>query len=169
MTTFGEQIKDDYHNDLLEQLQQARLESDDRIRQLRRDIEKAHEQKLRDKDALVESYRRQHSTAREQLTAIKQQADEASDERSQLLHKVDSLRAQVRDLEGRLRIAEDKNGAKTDEINELRHEMERLSKDYNDLMDVKIQLDEELNTYRALLESEESRYDKQKYARVYAA
>jgi lamin B len=54
-------------------------------------------------------------------------------------------------------MANDLASAKDDQIAELRREIERLTAEYKDLMDIKLQLDEELGTYDMLLHGEESR------------
>ena len=45
-----------------------------------------------------------------------------------------------------------------DELRELRASYELKIREYEELMDVRIQLDQEIATYRALLQEEESRW-----------
>ena len=45
----------------------------------------------------------------------------------------------------------------TEELRNLRATYDAKLKEYEDLMDLKVQLDQEIDTYRALLEVEESR------------
>ena len=54
--------------------------------------------------------------------------------------------------EFRLRLAQ-----KDDEIAELRLTLEEQMQEYSDLLDIKIRLDREIDAYRKLLESEETR------------
>lgn len=70
---------------------------------------------------------------------------------------MEGLRAQLKDAEARLQAANDLAHAKDAQIGDLRREIARLTADYKDLMDIKLQLDEELSTYDMLLHGEESR------------
>ena len=54
--------------------------------------------------------------------------------------------------EFRLRLAQ-----KDDELAELRLTLEEQMQEYSDLLDIKIRLDREIDAYRKLLESEETR------------
>ena len=54
--------------------------------------------------------------------------------------------------EFRMRLAQ-----KDDEIAELRLTLEEQMQEYSDLLDIKIRLDREIDAYRKLLESEETR------------
>lgn len=69
--------------------------------------------------------------------------------------------SRIRDLENqlireqeefRLRLAQ-----KDDEIADLRLTLEEQQQEYSDLLDIKIRLDREIEAYRKLLESEETR------------
>jgi len=62
----------------------------------------------------------------------------------------ESLRNQQEDFYNRL-------GSRDDEIHRLNEEIQKMMKDYQDLMDTKIQLDVEIEAYRRLLEGEEAR------------
>lgn len=43
------------------------------------------------------------------------------------------------------------------DLGDLQVEVDRLTKDYNDLLEIKVRLDHEIDAYRRLLEEEESR------------
>lgn len=64
----------------------------------------------------------------------------------------------MKDAEARIRAANDLAHSKDAQISDLRREIDRLTAEYKDLMDIKLQLDEELSTYDMLLYGEESRY-----------
>lgn len=70
---------------------------------------------------------------------------------------MDALRLQLKEADARARMANDLAAAKDDQIADLRREIDRLTAEYKDLMDIKLQLDEELGTYDMLLHGEESR------------
>jgi predicted nucleic acid-binding Zn-ribbon protein len=45
-----------------------------------------------------------------------------------------------------------------DQITQLQTEIENLTNDYQDLLDLKVKLDTELNAYHQMLEQEEARF-----------
>lgn len=45
-----------------------------------------------------------------------------------------------------------------DQISQLQSEIDNLTNDYQDLLDLKVKLDTELNAYHQMLEQEEARY-----------
>jgi len=71
--------------------------------------------------------------------------------------------SRIRDLEDKLRRERESHSIERDTLNnkieKLVKEKEDLLKEYDDLMKVKIRLDVELEAYRKLLESEESRQE----------
>ena len=78
------------------------------------------------------------------------------------LHQSAGYDLRIRDLENqlarereefRLRLAQ-----KDDELAELRLTLEEQMQEYSDLLDIKIRLDREIDAYRKLLESEETRW-----------
>lgn len=75
--------------------------------------------------------------------------------------QVNELQKKIQDLEMDLQQENETHCdailQKEDEIRDLRDEIQEMIKDYQDLMDTKIQLDVEIEAYRRLLESEENR------------
>ena len=69
--------------------------------------------------------------------------------------------ARIRDLEAQLAREQEEHSAslaqRDSEIRRLREQLEEQLAEYRDLLDVKIQLDMEIQSYRKLLEAEESR------------
>lgn len=101
--------------------------------------------------------REQALQLRQQLSTQSSTLTESERERSELNRRLDALRLQLKEADARARAANDLASAKDTQISELRREIERLNKEYKDLMDIKLQLDEELSTYDMLLHGEESR------------
>jgi len=78
-----------------------------------------------------------------------------------LRFQIDSLKYRLEQLEQQLRREQNEHqmasAAKDAEIDRLTNLVQDQLNEYRDLMDVKIQLDTEIATYRKLLELEESR------------
>lgn len=76
--------------------------------------------------------------------------------------QINELRKKIDDLENELQREKDAHLnaflQKEVEIRDLHKEIRQMMQDYQDLMDTKIQLDVEIEAYRRLLESEETRY-----------
>ncbi|KAI6170924.1 hypothetical protein M3Y97_01105200 [Aphelenchoides bicaudatus] len=157
MNTIGEQLQTDYNKELQNQIQQLRAESDARIRQSRQDTEDKFSDKLKDLQDALDYNREQALQLRHQLSTQTSTLSESERERNDLNRRLDALRSQLKDVEGRLQAANDLASAKDDQIADLKRDIARLTADYKDLMDIKLQLDEELSTYDMLLHGEESR------------
>ncbi|KAI6208700.1 hypothetical protein M3Y96_00142700 [Aphelenchoides besseyi] len=157
MNTMGEQLETHYDNELQLRVQEFRAESDARIKQSRKEVEEKFSRKLKELQDSVDYNRQEALQLREQLNSQRSALTEVESERADLNRRIDGLKAQIRELEARLRVTTDLNAAKDAQIDDLRREIERLTAEYKDLMDVKLQLDEELSTYHMLLQAEESR------------
>lgn len=75
------------------------------------------------------------------------------------IEKLDSqLRMKDEELARQRQVHSDEVARLSEELRNLRDNYELKIHEYEELMDLKIQLDQEIATYRALLQEEETRY-----------
>ncbi|KAK6059298.1 intermediate filament protein [Cooperia oncophora] len=154
MTTYAKQINDEYQSKLQDQLAEMRA--------------RFQAQLLANKTAFEESYKNKLNDARERAEAAHDDAARMRVrihelEKSGSSHDsvIDGLRREIAalkdDMDSIRRSYQERLDGKELRIAELNREIQRMMDEFHDLLDVKIQLDTELNTYRMLLESEETR------------
>ncbi|KJH41404.1 intermediate filament tail domain protein [Dictyocaulus viviparus] len=154
MTTYAKQINDEYQSKLQDQLAEMRA--------------RFQSQLAANKGAFEESYKNKLNDARERAEAAHDEAARMRIrvhelEKSGSTHDavIDGLRRELaelkEDMDASRRSWQERLDGKELRIAELNREIQRMMDEFHDLLDVKIQLDTELNTYRMLLESEETR------------
>uniref|UniRef100_A0A0K0CYV6 IF rod domain-containing protein n=1 Tax=Angiostrongylus cantonensis TaxID=6313 RepID=A0A0K0CYV6_ANGCA len=154
MTTYAKQINEEYQSKLQDQLAEMRA--------------RFQAQLAASKSAFEESYKNKLNDARERAEAAHDEAARMRVrvhelEKSGSTHDavIDNLRRELADLKEDMDAArrswQERLDGKDLRIAELNREIQRMMDEFHDLLDVKIQLDTELNTYRMLLESEETR------------
>ncbi|VDM56751.1 unnamed protein product [Angiostrongylus costaricensis] len=142
MTTYAKQINEEYQSKLQDQLAEMRA--------------RFQAQLAASKSAFEESYKNKLNDARERAEAAH---DEAARMRVRVheLEKSGSTHDAVvtdlkEDMDAARRSWQERLDGKDLRIAELNREIQRMMDEFHDLLDVKIQLDTELNTYRMLLE-----------------
>jgi len=142
------------------------------IKQLRDDCNCVIDQNKEDQDKL---YKIKEQDFKNELDSIKNDLKTKNNETSSLLKKIDEAEKKLTALDGekhtleqRLKAANDKLNDTQNKLNnsikdlnkknkDLQDEKKNIIQEYIDLMDVKVALDKEIQTYRNLLEGEEER------------
>uniref|UniRef100_A0A914M917 Uncharacterized protein n=1 Tax=Meloidogyne incognita TaxID=6306 RepID=A0A914M917_MELIC len=161
MTHYGEEVQHKYETKLQEQLHAMRTDFDSRIAAQRADVEDIFHGKLQEANNQATKYREASARAREEATSLGVRLREL--ERSTKDHQgiVDGLNRRVKELEGMLRRAHEdaeiRLQQRDEQIAQLKLEIEQLTSDYQDLLDLKVKLDTELHAYHQMLEQEEAR------------
>ncbi|VDK50564.1 unnamed protein product [Anisakis simplex] len=157
MTTTAREIERTYESRLQEQLQAMRAEFDARLNKNRRDIDETYKNKMNE----ANEARQQATTAREESARLRLRIHELEKNVGAHDSRVDALNKKISDLENQLRFVRDDADVRIQQrdnrIGELQQEIDRILSEYQDLFELKVQLDTELRAYQSLLEGEESR------------
>ncbi|KAK0423577.1 hypothetical protein QR680_008219 [Steinernema hermaphroditum] len=161
MTSVSNEIETRYQAQLQEQLQAMRADFDARIAQNRREIDELYKSKLSDANETASRGRSSAGEAREEAARARLRVHELETVLSSHNKQVDELNRKIADLESALQRSRDEMNIKVsqrdEQIVDLEREIGRMISEYRDLMDLKVQLDVELQAYQKLLEGEESR------------
>ncbi|KHN84864.1 Lamin-1 [Toxocara canis] len=105
--------------------------------------------------------RQQANQAREESARLRLRIHELEKSAGAHDSRVDALNKKITDLENQLRFVRDDADVRLQQrdsrIAELQQEIDRILSEYQDLFELKVQLDTELRAYQSLLEGEESR------------
>ncbi|KHN84870.1 Lamin-1 [Toxocara canis] len=157
MTTTAREIERTYESRLQEQLQAMRAEFDARLNKNRRDIDETYKNKMNE----ANEARQQANQAREESARLRLRIHELEKSAGAHDSRVDALNKKITDLENQLRFVRDDADVRLQQrdsrIAELQQEIDRILSEYQDLFELKVQLDTELRAYQSLLEGEESR------------
>ncbi|XGW23843.1 hypothetical protein V3C99_005788 [Haemonchus contortus] len=154
MTTYAKQINDEYQSKLQDQLAEMRARFQAQLSSSKAAFEESYKNKLNDARERAEA-------AHDDAARMRVRIHELEKSGSSHDAVIDGLRREIAalkdDMDAARRSYQERLDGKELRIAELNREIQRMMDEFHDLLDVKIQLDTELNTYRMLLESEESR------------
>ncbi|KAK7465184.1 hypothetical protein BaRGS_00037647 [Batillaria attramentaria] len=136
-------LEQEYEARLLEALRDIREQHEVDLQTVRSELETLYENKIADLKAQAERSNTASGSAWEELRVTRKRLDELQGE-------LGKLRAENAGYELRLRDIENQMARERDEFREQTQE-------YSDLLEIKIRLDREIDAYRKLLETEESR------------
>ncbi|XP_030025126.2 LOW QUALITY PROTEIN: lamin-C [Manduca sexta] len=150
-----------YEAKLQQSLQELREQQEANIKANRDEIEALYENKLKNLQAASNRNSTAATVAVEELRTMRSRLDTLNSNLNELENKNAALSNRCRELERQLeseraRHAEDLASLEQ-ELARLRDEMAAQLREYATLMDIKISLDHEIATYRALIEGEEDR------------
>ncbi|EYB82008.1 hypothetical protein Y032_0369g84 [Ancylostoma ceylanicum] len=154
MTTYAKQINDEYQSKLQDQLAEMRARFQSQLAASKGAFEEAYKNKLNDARELAEA-------AHDEAARMRIRVHELEKSGSTHDTVIEGLRRELADMKDELdrarRSWQERLDSKELRIAELNREIQRMMEEFHNLLDLKIQLDTELNTYRMLLESEETR------------
>uniref|UniRef100_A0A0K0DTG1 LTD domain-containing protein n=1 Tax=Strongyloides stercoralis TaxID=6248 RepID=A0A0K0DTG1_STRER len=160
-TILRNEMDRNYNDELVQQLQAMRAECDGRIAQNRKEIDNMYKKKFADSANLSSKERQELAGARAQISQLTIEIRQIETKYKNALSEKNRLADQIEELENRLthaeKHAEIQLASKNEDIARLEKQIQDLLDDYSGLMDVKIQLDNEIEAYRRLLEGEETR------------
>lgn len=154
-------LQQEYESKLQDSIRELRAEYEGQLRANKEEMESIYEQKGIDLKNQLKRAQGSLSAKQEELGALQLRLEGAVKTSHQFEQERAVLQAKIRELEKKsdddhsrfAKMLEERDNV----IDNLAFEKERLMTEYQDLMDTKVALDNEIATYRKLLEGEERR------------
>ncbi|CAH8536669.1 unnamed protein product [Schistosoma rodhaini] len=151
----------EYESRLTEELRSIRDQTASELEEYKIQMEETFESKLGQLKSSANFSAEDASRQRSELLIARKRADELSHDLSKKIAELELLQRRVADLERQL--ADERKDFESQllfqrqEVNRLKEELEESFREFTDLMNTKIALDQEILMYRKMLEGEESR------------
>lgn len=153
----------EYEHKLQQSLQELRAEYEAQLRANKDELDNLYDQKYADMKAQLKRAQSSSASKTEEISALQSRLDSTTNSTTKLEQERNELARRIKELEKK---SDDDHSrfakmleARDNEIDSLMNEKAVLMSDYQDLMDTKVALDNEIATYRKLLETEERRFE----------
>lgn len=154
-------IEQEYEARLQDALREIRAQHDYDLQSVKVELESMYENKIEDLRNQVARSNSSSSAAWDELVLARQTIDELQAELSKIKSEFAGYEQRIKDLEKTLARERDdfrsRLAQRDSEISSLRTQLEDLEIELANLLEIKIKLDREIEAYRKLLESEETR------------
>ncbi|XP_071492789.1 lamin-B2-like [Diadema antillarum] len=161
LSTLDGQTLEELNNSIFESLQELREQTSEQTTLLRQETESLYLSKMADLKALAERHRNSSVLTQDEVRKLRITIDDLTSEITTLRAQNDALIARIKDLENQLHQEQESHleaiSIRDRELQQLRDAVAEQLKDYDDLLNIKLSLDNEITTYRKLLEGEETR------------
>ncbi|CAH8845515.1 unnamed protein product [Trichobilharzia szidati] len=151
----------EYESRLADELRSIRDQTASELEEYKIQMEETFENKLGQLKSSANFSAEDATRQRTELLIARKRADDLSHDLSKKIAELDLLQRRVADLERQLaderRDFESQLLFQRQEVNRLKEELEESFREFTDLMNTKIALDQEILMYRKMLEGEESR------------
>ncbi|CAG7725162.1 unnamed protein product [Allacma fusca] len=154
-------LQQEYELKLQQSIQELRAEYEAQLRNNKDELDGLYEQKNADLRAQMKRLQSSSASKGEELTSLSSRCDTLTKQISAIESERNGLLNKIKDLERKIDLDHSRFAAllndRDGEIDRLVSEKSALMSDYQDLMDTKVALDNEIGMYRKLLEGEEKR------------